>query len=459
MTSIQSTRVLDFGKRFRALLLHRRLTLLLVLLASLTIRFLLAAFSCGSDIPQFAGFADTFLRHKLCFYEYADASQWSEEGWPYNWMYPYGPLWILILSALRLIVRTPVRCFWAEGTYYVYAPIDWVVAVKSLLIVGDVIVAFLIYKLVLESSGWRRAILSFSLYLLSPITIYISSVYGMFDQLALALALLSMYFYVKGRDVAAGFLGGLSIAFKQTMVFIILPILMDSLLRRSRRPVVMALAALALPFLPFAVACPNSISTIISVLQGFSPSYTIPVAYSFNGISSLATYVHEKTGLCTIPLIKAWFIPFIVLELTSLYYLYRGGNMFCSALFCYTAFTATYWRVNAQYLVPLVALAILCLCIREALGKPFCKKLVLVSALAPSFWPIMFPTSWWFKVHIEHPSQKMIRLVDMFTLKVFDERLYVCYSLFLTALLYAVVLLCCVTRKKFLSQYSMTSVE
>ncbi len=449
MTSLQSTRALNARKGFSVFSTNKRLTLLLVLLASLAIRFLLAPFSCGSDIPQFAGFADTFLRHKLCFYEYADASHWSEEDWPYNWIYPYGPLWVFILSAIRLVVRTPVQCFWTEGAYHVYAPIDWVVAVKMLLITGDLAVAFLLYKLVLEYSGWRRAVLAFSLYLLSPITIYTSSVYGMFDQLALALALSSMYFYVKRRSLLACFLGGFSIAFKQTMIFAVLPIILDSLLRGSRRPVVIALVALVLPFLPFAVACPHSISTMISVLRGLSPSYTIPIAYSFNGISSLATYVHGKTGLCMMPLIKAWFIPFIVLELVSLRYLYRRGNVVCSAMLCYAAFTATYWRINAQYLVPLVALAILCLCTREALEKPFCQTLVLASVLLPSFWPIIFPTSWWFKVHIEHPSQTMIKLVDMFTLKVFDERLYVCYSLFLTALLYAVVLLCCVTRKKF----------
>lgn len=415
-----------------------RLVLVAVIVVGLALRLAAAPYSSGSDIPQFAGFADTFLRHGACFYKYADSSYAEKEGWPYNWPYLYGPLWAYILAALRLAAPSQVEHYWEGSNYYVYVGRSWIVAVKSVLIAADTAAALLIYRLASRRSR-RLGVLLAAAYYLNPMTIYISSIYGMFDQLAL-LPLLTALLYVDDKPRMAGGLAGLSFMVKQTMGPPALALAVYAWRRGSLRVfAAAAVAAATATALPLLLLCPSSAPKMLELMvEAPEPGYTRPLVYSFNGLSSLATYLHDKCscngsgGLDTLWMIKYWWVPAALLALLVLPRIVREDDVAVAGALAYTVFTATYWRVNHQYLVPLVALLLLS---SPRLGGRL-GLLAFVTTLWAGFWPIAFPTSWWFHVHVKNPDVDVWRMVDRLTLMVFDEAFYVEYSLVLTCLQY-----------------------
>ncbi len=418
--------------------LHELLILLTILLPGLMFRILVAPYTSGSDIPQFAGFADTFLRHGLCFYNYSDGSRFYEEDWPYGWPYVYGPGLVLLLAPLRLLAPTPVKHFWNRSTYYVYVSMDWIIACKSLFILFDTLTAMIIYYYA-RRIHYSKALLAVILYYYNPMTIYISSIYGMFDQIALALYLLGAYLYMYASKISIRYTGlfltGLSIAVKQTMIYplIILTLLiifMKEKIKMRILGILVVLTGIALLFIPFFTYCPESINVFIKALRSVTkPGYTVPVVYSFNGISSLATILHECCSKNTLFLIENWYILFTILFiLVVLGHLY-SRNILEYMGYAYIVYTATYWRVNHQYLVPTVAFAILILLVTRR--KPV-KILSIILIILIALWPVMFPTSWWAHAHIENPNKDIIYLLDNLSLMIFEDTIYVLYSLTLT---------------------------
>ncbi len=416
-----------------------RLVLLLVIVIGLLVRVWVAPFSSGSDIAQFAGFGDSFLRHGLCFYEYANASRWREEGWPYNWAFPYGPVWLYILGILRSYVRSPVKVVHDE-TLKVYVPLDWVVAVKAVLIAVDTLDALLIYLIVARRVGGWMGVGAAALYYLNPMTIYISSIFGMFDQLAL-LFLLGGLASLEWNRLVSGFLVGTALITKHTLLLPVAGVIIYSIVSRKfdvRLAAGLALGIL-LPFLPIVAACPSSLPSVYgSMMSTMEPSYTLPICYSFNGLSSLASYLHEVSGGDYLWILRNWLLPATLLALPVLAHIYVSRRVFEGAALAYTVFTAAYWRVNHQYLVPLVGLLVLLI----FLGKEgFASRLLaFIITVFIGFWVVAFPTSWWFHVHIEKPNWDMIRLIDSLTLMIFDEEFYVGYSLMLTIQQYLLII-------------------
>ncbi len=97
---------------------------------------------------------------------------------------------------------------------------------------------------------------------------------------------------------------------------------------------------------------------------------------------------------------------------------------------------ATYWRVNPQYLAPLVAFLILL----AAFDRGIAGIVSLFTAVYAGIWPIMQPSAFWFHVHLENPNWTLVHFVDSLTFRIFSDEPYVAYSIGLTLLLYAVIL-------------------
>jgi len=419
---------------------HPRRSLILlgiVLLTGLVLRILPAPISTGSDIAQFAGFADTFLRHGACFYKYASASRWRSEGWPYNWPYVYGPIWITILGGLRFASPEKLTMFWRERTYYIYVPRSWIVAVKSVLILGDAASAILLYLIIRKRLGGKWGLASMALYFLSPATIYVSSIYGMFDQIALAL-LLGGLLLLDENPLAAGVLSGYAFMAKQVVGPPILGLIMYLALRRGgilRSYALGLVVGLLTPLLPFMIACPSSIPGMFkSMAAAPNPGPVKPLSYDFNGFSSIATYLYNTRSIgSALSLIRYWWVAFLILLALALYGLYRrpGRNMYDYMLAVYIVFLASYWRVNYQYMVVFLGLAALALPYMKA-----CSRLGSIQAyIAVNAWVFIYPLSWWFHVHVRHPNINAWRIVDKMTLMVFDDAFYVAYALGLTFIL------------------------
>lgn len=424
---------------------RQRLVFIAILASGLAIRSLLTPYTTGSDIAQFAGFADTFLRHGLCFYKYSGAYAYIHEGWPYNWPYVYGPILILFLGLLRLFVRTNVIHYYdTSGHYYVYVPTEWIVACKSLFVLFDTLSAVMIYLIIKRLTGnTRKALLGMSIYFFNPMVIYVSSIYGMFDPIALFFILLALDLLLRNKHVLSSVIMGLSLVTKQTMLFPIIYHLLSVLRREGVRKFLvqlfMVIGVSTIIMAPFMV-CPGSVKVFLDNLELIStPAYTYPISYSFNGFSSLATYLHSIQGSDTLWVMKYWFVPAIIL---SLYYVIvlikRRSDPVLSIIVGYLVYIATYWRVNAQYLLPGVAFLVLALFHPAVKGRA--KLPVAASIFLMGFWPIMFPTSWWAHVHIMHPNMFIWRFLDFFSLMVFSRLYYVCYSMLLTITLYVTII-------------------
>jgi len=418
--------------------------LVFLIIISFILRIVFVPFTSGSDIPQFAGFADTFLRHGFCFYKYADGSKYVSENWAYSWPYIYGPVLIFILSFLRILAPEEIIHYWKNNNYYVFVPIQWIVAVKSIFVLFDLLVIYVLY-IILDTYGLtrRKRLLLTSLYALNPMTIYISSIYGMFDQIALFFFLLTIHFYrgiisgSKSNYALPGAFLALSILTKQTMIFPLIFILLDILYRSVRytKKFLIILTSFVvisiLLMLPFEITCPGSMFSLWNaVSRTSSPGYTLPVVYSFNGLSSLASYINMCCGKDTLYLIIYWWVPTIVF-LTLLFITYlETRDPFTISLLSYIVFQTTYWRINHQYLVPGVAFLILLFQLMKKCMR--CRILGIIIIILIGFWPIMFPTSWWAHVHIREPNYFMWKLMDFFSLMIFDDLIYVLYALLLT---------------------------
>ncbi|MEB3765171.1 MAG: hypothetical protein GSR77_03280 [Desulfurococcales archaeon] len=423
-------------KTMKALLDSYRLWFIILVLLGLVPRIIVAPYTSGSDIPQFAGFADTFLEYHFHFYAYCDATAWKELGWAYPWPYVYGPLFIIILGVLRLIAPSPVQRIVMDGSYHVYAPPDWIIAIKAVYIFFDIVSAVLIYMIVEKytDNKWK-GLIAMTLYYLNPMVIYISSIYGMFDQIPLAFFLAGIYVYLYSHRKWAGWLlMGISLAIKPLLVYAVLAMLLYHYRSYGFNKLLTALYLVFLPlavaFSPYIFAEPESLSFLMRAAKSVSsPSYSVPVVYSFNGIFSIAFYAWNYVGINTSYILRLWPVLFMPLYLLVLYAVWRTRDPLIPVLASYIVYTATYWRVNHQYLVPTVAFASI---IMFAARSKIVKTLATVTGLIAGLWPLLYPISFWAKVHIQQPNETVVSLLNTVSVNTVDPLVYVYYSLLLT---------------------------
>ena len=433
--------------------------LIAVLTVGLLIRAWITPYTSGSDIAQFAGFADTLRRRGLCFYHYADGSHHIEEGWPYSWPCPYGPLAVFLMYVARLFAPSKVDFWWSCGwgsecTYYVYVPVNWIIASKAVFIVFDTLSAILIYLIVLRrTSSTARALAASALYYLNPVTIYVSVVYGMLDPVSTALILLAILFLYTDESslrrlyiayFIAGLVLGLAATTKPNTLFAAAAVFLVAVAKNLRRRLLVLsivaglVCSVLAPFIPFDVVCPGTIEIFTSILLDVGkPGYNPPIQYSFNGFTSLATFINEKTGFDMLWLINNWWIAAALALLPALYaVLVKKKLDFAEAAYIfYLVYTTTYWRVNYQYFAVLAGLVPLYIFLSRSSRQT--KALTLIHIAYVGLWLFIFPTSWWAHVHIREPNQFIIELLDRLSMMVFAEEVYLVYSVILTVLSYS----------------------
>ncbi|NPA48301.1 MAG: DUF2029 domain-containing protein [Thermococci archaeon] len=405
-----------------------QVVLIFLLVVALIVRAYLIPRSAGDDIAQFYGFGNTMLHHGAYFYDHASAAHWNQEGWPYPWPYDYGPVMAYALGLLRALHVGSLKCFWDGAEYYVYISTSWITAVKAMFAAADLGIALLIYRM---ASRKTTGLLAVAFYLFNPMVLYVSSIYGMFDGLA-ALAFISgLYALENGRRNLGYGLIGFSLAVKQTMLFPAAVVVWDSLLRRDRRAVGCTVAGFLIPFLPLLPSVVH-VGNMIDLMSGIEPGYTVPITYNLNGIVALLTYVHQKAGIETLFYMRYWWVFGLISLAAVLFVHYRLRNLPLSVTLAYAAFLATYWRVNPQYLLPLIAFVALLMVRSRSIQA---RTVAVITTVPATLWPILFPTGFWFHVHIERPDWHAIHLVDKLTLKVFDVWPFVELSMILTFLL------------------------
>ena len=96
------------------------------------------------------------------------------------------------------------------------------VVVKIPIVIADVLVGYMIYKLILGMTGnEKKATYGFALWFLCPIVIYTSAVHGMFDSITVLFMVFSVYSVYKGKYFLAGASLSVAVLTKVFPVYII----------------------------------------------------------------------------------------------------------------------------------------------------------------------------------------------------------------------------------------------
>lgn len=235
--------------------------------------------------------------------------------------YSYPPLWALCLLAVTAVYSglSPVlgahpldatQAQYLLGTTQNLGTIlitDWLfnLLVKLLPIAFDALLAFLIYRIVSRRFGLpSRAVLAFSAFFLNPYTIWISSVWGMFDALPTYFLLLGVLCMVDNRPEVSGMFFGIASGLKYYPVLPLLVLIVGLGLVSDRRrlqkllvPFLGIILAFSIPFL-----LTDSTTYITGILGPVTPG-SPATNVRFGNLSILL--ILPFMGFDTVPL---WFV-------------------------------------------------------------------------------------------------------------------------------------------------------
>jgi len=352
------------------------------------LRFWAAPLSAGPDVSQFWGFAKLFEIHGLDFYQFADGYDplLANEGWAF--VYP--PLWLFVL---RLALFAAPASMASPDM----VDVSWRVAMKTPIIAADLAIGGLLMWAI-PGSKLKKLFFGF-LWLFHPTAWYNSAVFGQFDAIAAVLLLVSLVLLLKGRDRLGFIFAGLAVLTKQHAALPALLMLAVLCRHMKTRRLLENCALVAGMFvvvsLPF-IFGGNLIPYLRSVFfPAQSPGYQTPLVYAFGGIGSFLTYLHEACHLNTawlfvycIPLLAAAVISAVVLCYVKKIRLEQAS------LIGILLFVALFYRVNYQYLIMYLPLALFALAVsRRWLERSFLLALVIL----PAVWIWLFDVSFWFR--------------------------------------------------------------
>jgi hypothetical protein len=352
-----------------------------------SIRFWAAPLSTGPDVAQFWAFADTFRLHGLNFYQYASALMATFPF--YAWGFVYPPVWLLILRLCLLAVpSSAATALWVDT--------GWRLAMKTPLITADLAIGALLYWAV-PGSKWRKLAFA-SLWLFHPTAWYESAVFGQFDAIAAAFLLASVILLLRGRDRLAFLFAGLALMTKQhTLLPIGMMVIASARYLSKRRLLTNGLIAggvVVLLSIPFLLTGDFQAYAYSLFSPGQSPDYQFPLCFALSGPGSLLTYLHNTLGWSTLGLIKLT-IPVLVAALIVVAILSykRSITPLQGALAGFLVFISLFYRVNYQYLVIYIPLAILLATRTPHRGE---RIYALALAVLPAVWVWLSNIPWWF---------------------------------------------------------------
>ncbi|MGD1119837.1 MAG: glycosyltransferase 87 family protein [Dehalococcoidales bacterium] len=358
-----------------------------VLAAAAYFRFWAAPLSTGVDVPQFWAFAKVFQQHGLDFYRYAGGNLdiFPTKGW--GFVYP--PIWLLILRlALLAAPHSSASVYMVDSS--------WRLAMKTPVIAADLAIGCLLYWAV-PGPKWRKLLFA-SLWLLHPTSWYNSAVFGQFDAIAAAFLLASVILLQKGRDRLAFLLAGLAVMTKQHTIIPVAFMLAVSARNLGWRRIwsdCAIVAGVVLVFsIPFLITGAFGGYARSIILAGQAPDYQEPIMYAFNGGASLLTYLHMVFGWGT-KIYITLSIPLLALALlAALFFSYkRSITPLQGALIGFLVFLSFMYRVNYQYLIIYIPLALLAAAQTRLRGE---RIMAIIVAMLPAVWLWFFNVSFWF---------------------------------------------------------------
>ena len=363
----------------------------IVFIIAAFIRIWAAEISSGPDVAQFWAFAKVFQAHGLDFYRYADAQLAIFPNKSWGFFYP--PVWLLI-SRVSLFFAPSSQVTNVAGN--AIANPSWRLAMKIPIIAADLAIGLLLYWVVPGSK--RRKVFFASLWLLHPTAWFESGVFGQFDAIAAAFLLACVILLIKGKDRLAFLFAGLAVMTKQhTLIAVVMIAIVCTRYMNIRRLITncaITAGVIALFSIPFCITG-NFIAYARSIIfAGSSPGYQDPLCFSFSGSGALLTHLHNVFGWNTTTLIS-FTLPLLIIALviTAILCYWRRITPLQGALAGFLVFIGLYYRINYQYLVIFIPLAIL---LASRTQYKVERVFALVLAMLPALWLWLANTPWWF---------------------------------------------------------------
>lgn len=162
--------------------------------------------------------------------------------------------------------------------------------------------------------------------------------------------------------------------------------------------------------------------------------------YAFNGFASLLTYLHDYAGWNTAGYFQ-YFVLVLAAALISVIILTyrRRVHYLRAAMVGILVFIAFFYRINYQYLIIFIPLALLITTLTTYQSE---RVLALVLALFPAGWLWMFDVSFWFN-YLDPKTPGVVPVFRSFGLTQLGlpDSAYVVFALVLTGLCLAYIVL------------------
>ncbi|MBN1367447.1 MAG: hypothetical protein JW967_05940 [Dehalococcoidales bacterium] len=351
------------------------------------IRIWAAPLSAGPDVNQFWAFAKIFQEHGLDFYRYAGANGdiFPVQGWSFN----YPPVWLLILGiSLAFAPQSVVNSSFID--------ISWRFAMKGPLIFADLAIGGVIFWAV-PGSKYKKLLFA-SLWLLNPAAWYESAVFGQFDTIAALFLLLALVMLVKKHDRIAFLFAGLALLTKQHTVFSIILMIIASARIMNYRYLLrnfLIIAGVSIIFsAPFWVTGNFGDYCRSIFYSSADPAYQYPLMFCFNGLASLLSYLHNIFGWETIGLIR-WSVGLAIAAFitTGVFIYLKRITPLQAILIGILLFVALFYRINYQYLIIIIPLAIYAAAQTSYKSE---RAITLALAIFPAIWVWLFNDYAWF---------------------------------------------------------------
>lgn len=258
----------------------------------------------------------------------------------YPWgFYAYPPAWLywLMLVAFANLKYLELQVF----------------LVKVPIILSDIGVGVLVYRLAgMMGFPERRRIVAMSVWLFNPVSFFMSSIWGMFDSIAVLFMLLGLEAIIKGKLERAGALIGAGAAVKLLPALLIPPTI-AYLIKSGKMSFQQAVKKLIIPTL--------LVFTLIS-----TPFLSTPIEYLkrlFQHAKSVGSFTYWSILSNVVNVSNFWFISLIAfIILIAVAYKEMGGEVkdyVKGTAATVAAFLATSPKVNLQYTLTLIPLLLM----------------------------------------------------------------------------------------------------
>lgn len=321
--------------------LHKNLVVYYLILAGFLIRLIFATF------PGFHVDTDTFFAWSVRAFDLGLANFYSKDVWT-----NYTPGMIYLFYVLGFI-----RNLFSISDEFFY----FVLKIPS--IIADLILSFLIYRVLLKSVSRKLALYGLAFCLFNPVLIFNASIWGAFDGFMTLFLFLAVYYLAKKKLLLSSIFFGISVLVKPQAIAIA-PVFAFWLLRnfsikniwQLSIPGFLTIILLSVPFFPS-----DPFFGFFNLFIQMAQDYKGNSLFAYNSWGILGFWIDDGTNLLFFPY-RIWGIIFMAVFWLYFFYVFFRNKILDVYLLSTLGFLAFFFlptRVHERYLFSAIPFLIL----------------------------------------------------------------------------------------------------